>query len=180
MMQLRVMTGSHVSWPIYPAANMGETRIYASSKELHLQMHDTNLGLNLECQKVLYSTLALIQSMAPAKAVVTLPSTGCSSPTPSLIVTPSRHTVHSSAYPKVIMDFATNAFDRTVVAIHLVQPGVKSIIYLGEHVTGHEVVNVKANSVLFLFNSFVCDGGVVRVKDVQFGFEVATEFSVPK
>jgi len=78
------------------------------------------------------------------------------------------------------MDFTANAFDRTVAAMHLVEPGVKLIIDLGEHVTGHEVVNVKANSVLFLFNIFICDSGVIRVKDVQFRFEVSTEFSVPK
>jgi len=82
------------------------------------------------------------------------------------------------SHPKVIMDFATNAFDRTVVAIHLVEPGVKSIIDLGEHMTGHEVVNVKANSVLFLFNSFVCNARVVRVKDVQFRFKVSTELLI--
>ena len=78
------------------------------------------------------------------------------------------------------MDLATNAFDGAMLAMHFVEPGIEAILHLGFNVTGHEVVSVEANNVLFLFNYFISNTMVVGVKYVQFRFEFTTEFLVPK
>ena len=66
------------------------------------------------------------------------------------------------------------------LAIHFVEPCVEAIVHLGVDVTGHEVVILETDSVLFLFNNVFSCTRAIGINYAQFCFKFTMEFLVPK
>ena len=83
-------------------------------------------------------------------------------------------------HAKVIMDFSSVAFDRSVSAIIAVKPFVKLGVDFGVNVACHEIINMELHSVLFKFDPFVSNTGIIRIEFVALRLEFTAELLVPQ